>query len=105
MLLKVVMSPLEPSVGFVEQYIRLVQDTDTSELAKLLEMKGVKRSEHSPYLELYREQHTKMSPVESSSGAGAGSPVTLSPAHHSSGHHTPDHSKIAKLEKLIKNRL
>ena len=84
-----------------------MQDTDTSELAKLLEMKGVKRSEHSPYMELYREQHSKMlsSGEVSSSGAGAGSP--FSPAHTSSstGHSTPEHSKIAKLEKLIKNRL
>ena len=30
MLLKVVMSPLEPSAGFVEQYIRLVQVILTS---------------------------------------------------------------------------
>ena len=92
-------------VNSLTNLLLIGQDTDTSELAKLLEMKGVKRSEHSPFLELYREQHAKMAP-EDASGAGAGSPVvSMSPSHHSTGHNTPEHSKIAKLEKLIKNRL
>ena len=121
MLLKVVMSPLEPSVAFVEQYVRLVQgecggggerrlttylshfaDTDATELTKLLDMKGVKRSEHAAYLELYRDQAASLAPpaVTSVAAAAVASSLPGSPAHSGS-----DGSRIAKLEKMIKNRL
>jgi hypothetical protein len=101
MILKVVMSPLEPARAFVEQYVRLVQDTDGAELSKLLEMKGVKRSDQTQYLELYRE-----SQAESGGGGGGGAlqgggSVQGSPAHGAQ----QEQSRIAKLEKLIKNRL
>ena len=39
MVLKVVMSPHEPPVGFVDNYIRLLPDSDISEFQKILEMK------------------------------------------------------------------
>ena len=102
MILKVVMSPLEPAKAFVEQYIRLVQDTDGAELSKLLEMKGVKRSDHTSYLELYRETRTTDSGDAAMSSAQAfPSSIPSSPLHGSK----QEQSRIAKLEKLIKNRL
>lgn len=39
MILKVVMSPIEPEGAFVDQVARLLPDTDQAEFQKLLEMK------------------------------------------------------------------
>jgi len=102
MILKVVMSPLEPARAFVEQYVRLVQDTDSAELSKLLDMKGVKRSDHSLFLELYRDSQADGGGGGGHGGAvhGGGS-VPGSPLHGAQ----QEQSRIAKLEKLIKNRL
>lgn len=68
----------------------LILDPDGAELSKLLEMKGVKRSDQSQHLEQYREK-----------SAGAVPSLPGSPAHTSQ----PEQSRIAKLEKLIKTRL
>ena len=84
MVLKVVMSPLDPSEAFVEQYLRLVQgnrggsqnlnylhhflDPDGSELSKLLDMKGIKRSEQSQIIELFKEQQRRAAAAEEKSG-------------------------------------
>ena len=77
-------------------------DTDATELTKLLDMKGVKRSEHAAYLELYRDQAASLAPpaVTSAAAAAVASSLPGSPAHSGS-----DGSRIAKLEKMIKNRL
>uniref|UniRef100_A0A6I8QZB3 Vacuolar protein sorting-associated protein 53 homolog n=1 Tax=Xenopus tropicalis TaxID=8364 RepID=A0A6I8QZB3_XENTR len=45
--LKVVMAPHEPSVVFVDNYIKLLADCTTETFQKILEMKGLKRSEQS----------------------------------------------------------
>jgi len=72
MVLKVVMSPLDPTEAFVEQYLRLVQDPDGSELSKLLDMKGIKRSEQSQIIELFKEHQRRAVGAEDKSG---GSPL------------------------------
>ena len=43
MTLKVVMSHHDPLEAFVEQYIKLVPDVDTTEFQKVLDMKGIRR--------------------------------------------------------------
>ena len=85
MVLKVVMSPLDPTEAFVEQYLRLVQgnrgsqsqnynlrynflDPDGSELSKLLDMKGIKRSEQSQIIELFKEHQRRAVGAEDKSG-------------------------------------
>lgn len=96
MILKVVMSPSEPAPAFVEQYIRLVQDPDMTELGKLLEMKGLRRSEQSIFLDLFRDNHV------AEDGRGTeDSHLPNSPVHAGIG----EQSRIRKLEKLIKKRL
>ena len=110
MLLKVVMSPLEPSVAFVEQYVRLVQgecggggerrpnlshfaDTDATELTKLLDMKGVRRSEQAVFLDQFRDN----APTQQGSPRyQPGSPAMAA---------LTEESRVKKLEKLIKKRL
>ena len=64
-------------------------------------MKGVKRSDQATYLEVYRDQHSSAAPVSAPVTRVVSSSVPGSPAHSNSS----DQSKIAKLEKLIKNRL
>ena len=91
MILKVVMSPADPLDGFVEQYIRLVQDPDLAELGKLLEMKGLRRGDQAAYLERFRETFDE---------GGIAGEVPGSPAQGGS-----EQSRIRKLEKLIKKRL
>ncbi|CAL2036867.1 unnamed protein product [Caenorhabditis brenneri] len=54
MILKVVMCSLETVDEFAEQYIKLLPASDVAEMQKVLEMKGVKRQEHSAILNSYR---------------------------------------------------
>ncbi|KAK3586403.1 hypothetical protein CHS0354_013107 [Potamilus streckersoni] len=99
MILKVVMSPHEPPQGYVDNFIRLLHDSDIGEFQKVLEMKGLKKSEISSLLEMYR----------------ARIPVSMALGKHSEGSKEtmvynmtspePESSRIRKLEKLIKKRL
>ncbi|XP_053518696.1 vacuolar protein sorting-associated protein 53 homolog isoform X2 [Artibeus jamaicensis] len=95
MILKVVMAPHEPSVVFVDNYIKLLSDCNTETFQKILDMKGLKRSEQSGMLELFRQRL----PTPPSGPEGPGSLSLLAP--------TPEQesSRIRKLEKLIKKRL
>jgi hypothetical protein len=86
MILKVVMAPHDPIQGFVDNYRSLLPDSDVTELQKVLDMKGLKRSEQSMIQDLYRAGVAEYQSAPSS---------------------TPDTeaSRIKKLEKLIKKRL
>lgn len=52
MVLKVVLLPLEGA--FVDSYLKLLPDSDTTEFLKILDMKGVKKTEASSLLEDFR---------------------------------------------------
>ncbi|XP_041349182.1 vacuolar protein sorting-associated protein 53 homolog [Gigantopelta aegis] len=93
MILKVVMSPHEPPAGFVDNFIRLLQDSDVNEFQKVLEMKGLRRSDQTHLIEMYRARNPNL-------GEG-----TQSGANASSNTPEPESSRIKKLEKLIKKRL
>jgi len=95
MILKVVMSPADPAT-FVEQYIRLVQDPDGPELSKLLDMKGLRRSEQTTFLDLYRESVPSSQSLQGSPRYQPGSPAQAA---------LNEESRVKKLEKLIKKRL
>ncbi|CAH6785897.1 Vps53 [Phodopus roborovskii] len=95
MILKVVMAPHEPLVVFVDNYIKLLTDCNTETFQKILDMKGLKRSEQSSMLELFRQRlPAPPSGTESSSTLSLMAPT---PEQES--------SRIRKLEKLIKKRL
>uniref|UniRef100_A0A8C8EEG2 Vacuolar protein sorting-associated protein 53 homolog n=1 Tax=Otus sunia TaxID=257818 RepID=A0A8C8EEG2_9STRI len=95
MILKVVMAPHEPPVVFVDNYIKLLSDCSTDTFQKILDMKGLKRSEQSSMLDLFRQRL----PAPPSGAENAGSLSLSAP--------TPEQesSRIRKLEKLIKKRL
>ncbi|XDV32284.1 hypothetical protein PO909_003142 [Leuciscus waleckii] len=95
MILKVVMAPHEPSVVFVDNYIKLLADSNPETFQKILDMKGLKRSEQSTMLELFR-QRLPTPP----SGPDGGPSLSFSAP-------TPEQesSRIRKLEKLIKKRI
>uniref|UniRef100_A0A452ID20 Vacuolar protein sorting-associated protein 53 homolog n=1 Tax=Gopherus agassizii TaxID=38772 RepID=A0A452ID20_9SAUR len=95
MILKVVMAPHEPPIVFVDNYIKLLADCSTDTFQKILDMKGLKRSEQSSMLELFRQRlPAPPSGVENTSSMSLTAPT---PEQES--------SRIRKLEKLIKKRL
>ncbi|XP_061219586.1 vacuolar protein sorting-associated protein 53 homolog isoform X3 [Neopsephotus bourkii] len=95
MILKVVMAPHELPAVFVENYIKLLADFSTDTFQKILDMKGLKRSEQSSMLDLFRQRL----PAPPSGVENTGSLSLSAP--------TPEQesSRIRKLEKLIKKRL
>ncbi|XP_016412513.1 vacuolar protein sorting-associated protein 53 homolog isoform X1 [Sinocyclocheilus rhinocerous] len=95
MILKVVMAPHEPSVVFVDNYIKLLADSNPETFQKILDMKGLKRSEQGTMLELFRQRLPNPP-----SGPDGGPSLSFSAP-------TPEQesSRIRKLEKLIKKRI
>lgn len=102
MILKVVMDASDTNAKYVAHYTRLLPDSDPSEFQKILDMKGVRRSDQQLLVDLFRahqtsqgdqEENTPYSTVSTSNAQG----MPLSPDHES--------SRIKKLEKLIKRRL
>ncbi|XP_063216912.1 vacuolar protein sorting-associated protein 53 homolog isoform X2 [Bacillus rossius redtenbacheri] len=89
MILKVVMAPTEPARAFVDQYAKLLPESDAQEFQKVLDMKGLRRSEQAHLLDLLRSERP---------GMGAGHDTAVRSPEHESSH-------IKKLEKLIKKRL
>uniref|UniRef100_A0A8C5AU26 Vacuolar protein sorting-associated protein 53 homolog n=1 Tax=Gadus morhua TaxID=8049 RepID=A0A8C5AU26_GADMO len=95
MILKVVMAPHEPAVVFVDNYIKLLADGNPETFQKILDMKGLKRSEQSNMLDLFRQRLP--TPPSGSDGGPSLSFSAPTPEQES--------SRIRRLEKLIKKRL
>uniref|UniRef100_A0A8D2L3G3 Vps53 C-terminal domain-containing protein n=2 Tax=Varanus komodoensis TaxID=61221 RepID=A0A8D2L3G3_VARKO len=95
MILKVVMAPHEPPVVFADNYIKLLADCNTDTFQKVLDMKGLKRSEQSGMLEIFRQRLP--APLSGTDTTGSVSQAAPTPEQES--------SRIRKLEKLIKKRL
>ncbi|XP_036370846.1 vacuolar protein sorting-associated protein 53 homolog isoform X2 [Octopus sinensis] len=105
MVLKMVMSPHEPAQAFVDNYMRLLTDSDLAEFQKVLEMKALKRSEQNTLMELYKARiPTHNATVHNEVQRNNQSIATFSSMTAST---TPDgeSSRIRRLEKLIKKRL
>ncbi|XP_030847285.1 vacuolar protein sorting-associated protein 53 homolog [Strongylocentrotus purpuratus] len=93
MILKVVMSPQDPAEAFVDNYIKLIADTDTSNFQKLLEMKGLKRSDQNAMLDIFKAR------LSATNHPGQNVVVV------SSSQEQQDLSRIRRLEKIIKRKL
>jgi len=91
MLLKVVMTPHEPTSAFVSSCIRLLVEPDIETFQKILDMKGLRKIEQTVILDEFKSQLPASEQTASSfSASNAGDDST---------------SRIRKLEKLIKKRL
>ncbi|XP_061198063.1 vacuolar protein sorting-associated protein 53 homolog [Saccostrea echinata] len=98
-ILKVVMSPHTDQHRFVESYYRMLSDSDLNEFQKVLEMKGLRRSEQSSLLEIYR---AKMPLAAATGGTHGDLNQGISLQTQTS---EQESSRIRKLERLIKKRL
>ncbi|XP_014243237.1 vacuolar protein sorting-associated protein 53 homolog [Cimex lectularius] len=83
MILKVVMSQTEPDESFVDQFLKLLPESDIHEFQKLLEMKGLRPPDKNHLLTLFRKRQPNLSQA-----------VLNSPKH--------EISNIRKLNNLIK---
>lgn len=54
MILKVVMTPIDPQRNFVEQYKKLLAECQLPEFHKILEMKSIKRQEQASLVEIFK---------------------------------------------------
>ncbi|KAI8983955.1 Vps53-like protein [Mycotypha africana] len=90
-ILKTVMSSIEPPEGYVENYLLLVSDKHDGNFTRLLDLKGVKKTEQNPLLEMFHRRikyHDNLSdnsnilPLEvlapTMSGSGSSSGLLLS---------------------------
>jgi len=92
MVLKLTMDPVKQIPSFVDQTIKLIPDCDLTEFIKLLDMKGYKKHEQTPFIDCFK---SKMSLPMEPSGSGHGADAD---SHDVSA----ESSRIKKLEKLIK---
>lgn len=90
MIVKIVMANINPHALFIEQYLKLLPDNTLAEFHKICDMKGIKRTDQTQLIELYK----RMVP-ESQNDGGGNAPVDAS----------DDKGRIKKLENLIKKRL
>lgn len=106
MIIKVVMAPISPSNTFLEQFLKLLPDSNLIELHKILDMKGLKRADQTSLVELYKRsapnnENNMAGNVIGSSTSGNDYTDTSSQLHYD----TEGKGHIKKLEKLIKKRL
>jgi len=96
MILKIVLVSCSSGDMFVENYFKLFPNKDVTEFQKILDMKGIKKSENLLLCELFKKKCSMDSPERELGRDG------FDGDSFSSG---LDSSRIKKLEKLIKNRL
>eukprot|EP00041_Stephanoeca_diplocostata_P000373 m.14441 g.14441 ORF g.14441 m.14441 type:complete len:903 (-) comp10450_c0_seq1:269-2977(-) len=102
MILKVVMAPHEPPQLYVEDYIKLVGDDEgITQLQKILDMKGLRKSEQQPLLDAYRA----ISPAggaESLAGSDRAKSGSAGSGTKAAAASSTKRSSIRKLERLMK---
>ncbi|KAH9498665.1 Vacuolar protein sorting-associated protein 53 [Bulinus truncatus] len=104
MILKVVMSPHLPAQEFVDNFIRLLTDSDINDFQRVLEMKGVRRGDQSSLVEMFRARVPVSSILANTSPGGLPASAANITSQTTSAPE-PESSRIRKLEKLIKKRL
>ncbi|XKL64167.1 hypothetical protein PGB90_004253 [Kerria lacca] len=85
-ILKVVMTPHEPNTTFVDQFLRLLPESDILEFQKILDMKCLKTTEKNNLTSLFQPHN----------------PSFVTGSHTSSPKH--DTSNVRKLDNLIKHK-
>uniref|UniRef100_A0AC35TLR8 Vacuolar protein sorting-associated protein 53 homolog n=1 Tax=Rhabditophanes sp. KR3021 TaxID=114890 RepID=A0AC35TLR8_9BILA len=104
MVLKVVINPLKTNADFIDNYVKILPDSDSTELQKILDMRSMKRSEQIPLLNLYKatveesmETHTlpNVHSLPTNLSATIGQVVGIAAENITD-------SSMRKLEKLVK---
>uniref|UniRef100_A0A7E4W585 Vacuolar protein sorting-associated protein 53 homolog n=1 Tax=Panagrellus redivivus TaxID=6233 RepID=A0A7E4W585_PANRE len=101
MVLKVVMSDLSKPEDFVQNYARLVPESDSAELQKILEMRNTRRSEQQQVLAIYRKEIEGIDPPPTTA---SNMPSALSAVMSIATDGIGD-SSMRRLEKLVKKKL
>lgn len=133
MIIKIVMQPTTPAQAFIEHYLKLLPESSQTEFNKIMDMKGLKRSDSTYLLELYKRMAPKdtvpqsTNPFENDSDTiergGSNSQMTNTVKSSASENSiastikqtassvtssltaSADKGRIRKLENLIKKRL
>ncbi|VDN36822.1 unnamed protein product [Gongylonema pulchrum] len=92
------MSEAESAEEFVMAYSRLLPDSDSSELQKVLEMKALRRQEQASIIQLYKTRIEGQSAAVDSAAVGAQSSAFS--ALESIGD-----SSMRRLEQLVKKKI
>uniref|UniRef100_F1KX74 Vacuolar protein sorting-associated protein 53 homolog n=4 Tax=Ascaris TaxID=6251 RepID=F1KX74_ASCSU len=99
MILKMVMSETDSAEDFVTAYARLLPESDSSELQKVLEMKAIRRQEQTAIIQLYRTRIEGQSP-----NAATANPASAQSSAFSALESIGD-SSMRRLEQLVKKKL
>jgi F0F1-type ATP synthase delta subunit len=100
MIIKIVMQPIHPASLYIEQYLKLLPESNLTEFHKILDMKNIKRVEHQQLVDLYKKSAPQSSTVEPAVPHSVSSNSIIS-----IGDSIIDKGRIKKIENLIKNRL
>nr|CAG4651629.1 EOG090X024P [Triops cancriformis] len=99
LMLKLCIDQSDTPDRFIDQYIKLLPDSDLQELQRLLELKGVRRADQQFMTEIY------LSRIPAVTTSADNAAVTSSPTTVSMLKRDQESSRIRKLEKLIRKRL
>uniref|UniRef100_A0A915DXZ3 Vacuolar protein sorting-associated protein 53 homolog n=1 Tax=Ditylenchus dipsaci TaxID=166011 RepID=A0A915DXZ3_9BILA len=107
MILKVVMTDVSNPEEFITVYSRMLPDSDSAELQKVLEMRSMKRSEQTQLIQLYRVRVEGLPMSQQSSSTAPPSsamPSTLSAVVSLATDGITVDSSMRRLEKLVKKK-
>jgi len=102
MVLKVVMTDATKAEEFVNNYARMLPESDSSELQKILEMRSMRRSEQQQIIAIYRQKVEGIEP--SNATMSSGMPSAFSAVVSLAADGIGDTS-MRRLEKLVKKKL
>lgn len=100
MILKVVMADATKFDEFVSNYARMLPESDSSELQKILEMRHMKRSDQQQIISIYRQKIEGITPTTTASNMPYAFSSVISLATDGIGD-----SSMRRLEKLVKKKL
>uniref|UniRef100_A0A0N4Z299 T-complex protein 1 subunit epsilon n=1 Tax=Parastrongyloides trichosuri TaxID=131310 RepID=A0A0N4Z299_PARTI len=102
MVLKVVMQPLKNNEDFVDNYIKMLPESEYTELQKILDLRAMKRSDQAPIIALYRSK-VESAPTTEATSTNISIPSNLSTTFGQVVGMAADNlsdSSMRKLEKL-----
>uniref|UniRef100_A0AC35ETN6 Vacuolar protein sorting-associated protein 53 homolog n=1 Tax=Panagrolaimus sp. PS1159 TaxID=55785 RepID=A0AC35ETN6_9BILA len=100
MVLKVVMTDVTKPDEFVINYSRMLPESDSSELQKILEMRSMRRSEQQQIIAIYRHKIEGIEPAPATSSMPSAFSAVVSLAADGIAD-----SSMRRLEKLVKKKL